>query len=246
VLAVVSAAAPVVIQVPDGVPGCAAMAAQLARELGGRGLRVDLVDDDALRRTVVAARRAQMIETDSPRARFAKGPPRTAVLVGALSSLAALLVAAALDPDASGGDDTAWLVEGRVAVEVPAHWAVERLTSGPGSARVQVISPSDALMAVQFTQARVRGEETLGDTAAVLKSAFDAAPRGAFVDFEPAAERTGRSVVSYREQRTALAVDWVVWIDRGVRIAVGCQHALDRHDPAPACERAVQSAHTVP
>jgi type VII secretion-associated protein (TIGR03931 family) len=169
------------------------------------------------------------------------------VLVGALAVIAAL-AAAALNPGdgALERDDVTWVVEGRVAAELPADWAVERVASGPGSARVQVLSPNDPHVAIHLTQARVRVEETLQQTAEALKSALDEQPRGLFADFNPDDRSAGRAAVTYRELRAAIGVDWVVTLDRGVRIAIGCQHAVDQPDPDPACERAVRTAHVVP
>ncbi len=71
------------------------------------------------------------------------------------------------------------LVEGRVAVKVPAQWAVRRITSGPGSARVQVTAPDDAT-AVLITQSQVRKGESLSATAATLRSALDDEQAGVF------------------------------------------------------------------
>jgi type VII secretion-associated protein (TIGR03931 family) len=158
------------------------------------------------------------------------------------------LAGAALGPgdEASGSDDVTWVVEGRVAVEMPAHWTVERVASGPGSARVQVFSPGEPRVAIHVTQARVRVQETLRETAAALKAALDDQPPGVFADFNPGDYRAGRPAVTYRERRAAIAVDWVVMLDRGVRIAVGCQHAVDRTDPEVVCERAIRTAHAVP
>ena len=63
------------------------------------------------------------------------------------------------------------LVEGRVALKVPALWEVRRITSGAGSARVQVTAP-DGRSAVLMTQSRVRKGETLATTSAALRSAL--------------------------------------------------------------------------
>ena len=45
-----------------------------------------------------------------------------------------------------------FLVEGRVALTVPASWLTQRVIAGPGSARVQVTSPSDPEVALHVTQ----------------------------------------------------------------------------------------------
>ena len=82
------------------------------------------------------------------------------------------------------------LVEGRVAVKVPAQWAVRRITSGPGSARVQVMAPDDA-NAVLITQSQVRRGETLSATAATLRTALDDQQAGVFDQFNPDDRRAG-------------------------------------------------------
>ena len=101
-------------------------------------------------------------------------------------------------------------------------------------------------MAVHVTQARVRAQETMQQTADVLRAALEQQPDGLFVDFDPHGERAGRAAVTYRELRTAIAVDWVVLLDGAVRIAVGCQHPVEQSGPGATCERAVRSAHAVP
>ena len=53
---------------------------------------------------------------------------------------------------------TTFLVEGRVALTVPANWPTQRVVAGPGSARVQVTSPSDPEVALHVTQSPVAGE----------------------------------------------------------------------------------------
>jgi type VII secretion-associated protein (TIGR03931 family) len=247
VLATLSASTSVVIDVPDGVPESPLLAAELARRLRKRGSAVTSLDDDGVRRAVLASRRAELGGAGSAPRPVRARKPRVAVLVGALAVIAAL-AGAALNPGSRAleRDDMTWVVEGRVAAELPADWVVERVASGPGSARVQVVSPNDPHVAIHFTQARVRVEETLQQTAQALKTALDEQPRGLFADFDPDARSAGRPAVTYRERRAAIAVDWVVVLDRGVRIAVGCQRAVDHPDPDPACERAVRTAHVVP
>jgi type VII secretion-associated protein (TIGR03931 family) len=247
VLATLSTTTSVVIDIPDGVPESPLLAAELARRLRKRGIAVTSLDDDGVRRAVLASRRAELGGPGSNPRPVRARKPRVAVLVGALAVIAAL-AGAALNPGSHPpeADDVTWVVEGRVAAELPADWMVERVASGPGSARVQVLSPNDPHDAIHITQARVRVEETLQQTAEALKSALDEQPRGLFADFDPDARSAGRPAVTYRERRAAVEVDWVVVLDRGVRIAVGCQHAVDQPDPDPACERAVRTAHVVP
>jgi len=249
VLATLPAGTSVVIDVPDGVPEATALAVELTRRLRKRGAAVTSLDDDGVRREVLASRRNLLgppVSAAAPRRARAR-KPRVAMLAGTLAVIAAL-AGATLNPggDALGRDDVTWVVEGRVAAELPADWPVERVASGPGSARVQVLSPNDPHVAIHVTQARVRVEETLQQTAEALKSALDEQPRGLFADFNPDDRSAGRAAVTYRELRVAVGVDWVVTLDRGVRIAIGCQHAVDQPDPDPACGRAVRTAHVVP
>jgi type VII secretion-associated protein (TIGR03931 family) len=134
------------------------------------------------------------------------------------------------------------LVEGRVGMQIPAGWTVHRVTDGPGSARVQVISSSDPQVAIHLTQSGVAD----GGVADTLRRALAEQPAGVFFDFDPAAVRADRPVVSYREVRVEREIRWAVFVDGSVRIAIGCQ-AAPGHDEAvrPACEAATRSAHAV-
>jgi type VII secretion-associated protein (TIGR03931 family) len=246
VLAGLPAATSVIVEVPDGVPECALVAAELTRGMRRRGSSVTALDDDGLRRATLAGHRPRVAGRSSRVGRSDVEKRRVAVFVGALVVIGAL-AAAALAPGPQGPrqDAVAWVLEGRVAVELPAHWPVQRVMSGPGSARVQAVSPSEPRVAVHVTQARVRTQETLQQTADVLRAALEQQPNGLFVDFDPRAERAGRAAVTYRELRAVSAVDWVVLLDGAVRIAIGCQHPVERPEFDAACERAVRSAHAV-
>src|SRR6202012_2938148 len=79
---------------------------------------------------------------------------------------------------------TTFLVEGRVALTVPADWTAQRVIVGPGSARGQAPSPSDPEVALHVPQSVVPGE-TLPGTAQRMKRAIDSEPPGVFVDFNP-------------------------------------------------------------
>jgi type VII secretion-associated protein (TIGR03931 family) len=156
------------------------------------------------------------------------------------------LAGAATGSGGGGVPEGTWVVEGRVAVEVPASWTVERVTSGAGSARVQAISPEEPRLALHVTQARVPDHETMQATAETLKAALDEQPDGVFTDFDATDQEAGRPAVTYTEQRSAVAIDWVVLVDRGMRIAIGCQRPVSGPARGPACERAVRTAHAVP
>ena len=137
------------------------------------------------------------------------------------------------------------MAEGRVALTVPANWSAQRVVTGPGSARVQVTSPSDPEVALHVTQSPVAGE-TLSGTAERLKHAIDAEPAGLFVDFNPSGVSAGRPAVTYREVRATHHVRWTVLLDGPVRISLGCQSRPgDEGAVRDACEQAVRSAHAV-
>jgi type VII secretion-associated protein (TIGR03931 family) len=117
--------------------------------------------------------------------------------------------------------------------------------AGPGSARVQVTSPSDPEMSLHVTQSRV-ALEALSATAESLKQAIDAEPTGVFVDFNPAGSVAGRPVVSYREVRPGHDIRWTVLVDKAVRISIGCQSPHGHEDAMrQVCELAVRSARAV-
>ena len=137
------------------------------------------------------------------------------------------------------------LVEGRVGVAVPAAWTAQRITSGPGSARVQVVSPSDRDVALHITQSG-NPSSRASRTADSLRTALGAEPDGTFVEFNPSDRRADRDAVTYREVRPDHHVAWTVLLDGTVRIAVGCQSPPgSEHLVREACDRAIRSAHAV-
>jgi type VII secretion-associated protein (TIGR03931 family) len=133
-------------------------------------------------------------------------------------------------------------VEGHVVLEIPAQWPARRIVAGPGSARVQITSPTDPEVALHLTQSRV-ALPGLDATAEFLKTAIDAAPVGVFVDFNPRGRSAGRPVVTYREIRVGHDIRWTVWVDRLIRISIGCQNPPGREDAvSQECEVAIRSA----
>jgi type VII secretion-associated protein (TIGR03931 family) len=136
------------------------------------------------------------------------------------------------------------LVEGHVTMQIPADWAVRRITTGPGSARVEAMSPQDAEAALHLTQAAVP-DDSLATAAATLRRAMDAEPVGIFVDFHPADERAGRPAITYREIRPGHEIRWAVVLDGKVRIGIGCQSGAASADLTAACDEAVRSAHEI-
>jgi type VII secretion-associated protein (TIGR03931 family) len=140
---------------------------------------------------------------------------------------------------------TTFLVEGRVALTVPANWSTRRVIAGPGSARVQITSPSDPEVALHVTQSAVP-DESLSDAAERLKRAIDAEPAGMFVDFNPSGSSAGRPAVTYREVRASHQVRWTVVLDGMVRISIGCQSRPGGEDAIQdVCDQAVRSARAI-
>lgn len=141
--------------------------------------------------------------------------------------------------------DTVGLVEGRVTVRIPSGWTVTRVTTGPGSRRVEIDSPTDGSAALHVTQSYTP-EETLDGAARVLRRALAKEAAGTFVEFNPADERAGRFALTYREVRAGRDVRWSVIIDGSTRISIGCQSAPGREDAVNrACDEAIRSAHEV-
>jgi type VII secretion-associated protein (TIGR03931 family) len=233
------------IDAPAGVAGAAELGFLVAARLRARGATVRHVDDRHLH--AAASRRALR---DAP-AGSATAPSRREVR--AVARVAAVLVAAAAAgvavwgapvPRAARTGETI-LVEGRVAVSIPADWSVERITAGPGSARVQAVSPVDPEAALHITQSPVPAQD-LAATAAELRIAVDAQPPGVFLDFDADDRRGGRPAVTYREVRPGHDIRWNVVVTGGVRISIGCQSAPGRdHAVLEACERAIESAHEI-
>ena len=120
------------------------------------------------------------------------------------------------------------LVEGRVGVMVPAQWIVQRVTTGPGSARLQVVSPADDDIAVHVTQSSLPAHWSHAQVAASLGSALEEEPDGVFVEFNPSDRRADQPAVTYREIRADHHIAWVVLTDGTLRIAIGCQSAPGR------------------
>ncbi|MGA8547832.1 MAG: type VII secretion-associated protein [Mycobacterium sp.] len=146
---------------------------------------------------------------------------------------------------AGDGVPTTFLVEGHVALRVPVQWPMQRVIAGPGSARVKVTSPSNPEVALHMTQSQV-AIATLSATAESLRHAIDAEPTGVFIDFNPAGTRTGRPAVTYRELRPGHDIQWIVLIDKAVRISIGCQSRHGDDDAVrQVCDLAVGSARAV-
>ncbi len=248
-------AAVVVIDQPHTIAGAAALATSIADAARGSGQTVAQIEDLRLARL---ARSGMSAQSEPPEPRSTARGGRSRSRARTLSGLgAAAIVLAAAPAVVTGGRHgvvpaaplqsapTTFLVEGRVAVTVPANWPAQRVVTGPGSARVQVTSPSDPEVALHVTQSPAAGE-TLSGAAERLKRAIDAEPVGVFVDFNPSGISVGRPAVTYREVRAGHHVRWTVLLDGPVRISVGCQSRPgDEEAVRDACEQAVRSARAI-
>ena len=241
IAAAVATPAGVLVDAPSAVPGAHDLASLIASRMRTIGVPVRIADDGWVLRAAAVHRSPQ--PDTAVRVRDRKP---LAMLFGTLSTVVLCGGFAVMhdeEPQSEGMPMTL-LVEGRVSVMVPTAWTAQRITSGPGSARVQVVSPTDADIALQITQSVAPLPSSLANTADSLHAAFAEAPDGAFVDFNPSARRADRDAVTYREVRSERHVAWTVLVDGATRIAIGCQSAPGReHLVQQACEGAIRSAH---
>lgn len=227
--------------VVDGSGEARALTAAIGRRLtaSGESVRVVVVDGE---RVLLGSTPA--VATTPPTTDGRRWFPGVAA---ATVTTAALTVALGGGTEAPSEQPVTVVVEGRVAVNVPALWPVDRVTEGAGSARLQVNSPRADGAALHITQSRVPDGETLAHTADTLRRAVAAEPPGVFVDFDPSESRVGRAVVSYREMRGEREIRWSVMVDGSLRISIGCQTTRGRADDIEqACDEAVRSAHAIP
>ncbi|MGF2951052.1 type VII secretion-associated protein [Mycobacterium sp. THU-M116] len=244
----------VVVDAPGTVPGATTFARSLSGAARGGGRAVVHVDDAGMARLARSAGPPPAGAGRIAPPRPGTGGLRTRSRLRTVFTAAAVVMAAAAPAVAPGERQatgparaaaSTLLVEGRVALSVPAGWPAQRVVTGPGSARVQVTSPSDPEVALHITQSPVPGE-ALSGAAERLKRAIDAEPAAVFVDFDPSGTSAGRPAATYREVRARHHVWWTVLLDGAVRISVGCQsrpggYAVVRD----VCEQAVRSAHAV-
>ncbi len=247
----------VLIDAAGTVAGAAALATLIADAVRGSGRTVVEVGDAGLTRLARSALRKPS-EPSTSAAGVRSRARRLAVLAACATTVtafslavSALATVATVDrPGAVAANQvatapTTFLVEGRVALAVPANWPTQRVVAGPGSARVQVTSPSDPEVALHVTQSPVAGE-TLSGTAERLKRAMDGEPAGVFVDFDPSGSTAGRPAVTYREVRANHQVRWTVFVDGPVRISIGCQSRPGFEDAVrDVCDQAVRSARAI-
>jgi type VII secretion-associated protein (TIGR03931 family) len=238
------------VDAPAGVDDVERLSALIADRLRVNGVAVTFTDEDSVRRAAASTQ----VEHGGSECDVGVPPRRTrhrrrsAVAAGMVM---AVMLWGGFATRGGGGSSsadmpTSLLVEGRVAIMVPA-WKMRRITSGPGSARVQIVSPSDADVALHVTQSVDASQGNLAVTADSLRTALDEEPDGVFVDFDASDSRAGRAAITYREIRDKHHVVWAVVIESSVRIAIGCQSAPGRdHVVREICDRAIQSAHVLP
>lgn len=216
------------IDVPGGVRGARTIATQIAARLRRTG-EVEIVGDPLLLRAV-----REMSAPPAPR------PGRRVRWVAAALLLTTATAGAALHREIPN-PSTVLITEGRVSASVPVGWAVERITAGRGSRRVQVAEPGGerAVLIVQSP-----AEADMAATAATLASALQRENPLVFADLQTAAQRGGRPVVSYTETRAGRQVDWAVFLDDGMRIAIGCQSPPGQ-PMREICDQTIASAHAV-
>jgi type VII secretion-associated protein (TIGR03931 family) len=240
----VESATTVLVDAPRGVAGAVDLARAISEHLRADGVAVTTVSPD---RVLTAAR-------DRNRSAYKRDPvlPRGRRMAGVTAVGASLALVCAGIGLTSGTEQSdaapvpmTLLIEGRVAVKVPALWRVQRITSGSGSARVQVTAP-DTSNAVLLTQSQVRSGETLSATSATLRNALDDQQPGVFTAFRPDDRRADRAAATYREVRDGRQIDWTVLVDDTVRIGIGCQSAEGGEFVGDyVCEEAIRSAHAV-
>lgn len=238
-------AGPVAVDAPHGVADAVTTARAIVAALHARGVGATVIGARALRRAVTDRIADEECATPKLKARPQFRLPRTPALAGAALTVVAVGVVGSGDPPPPA-EPMAMLVEGRVGVVVPAAWTVRRITDGPGSNRLQAVSPADDSAALHVTQSPLPQQQSLEAIAATLRSALAAEPADVFSDFRPDDQRSGRQVVSYRERRGAAEVAWFVVVDGALRIAIGCQSVTGAQDVIrDACDAAVRSAHAV-
>ncbi|UXA19029.1 type VII secretion-associated protein [Mycobacterium sp. SMC-4] len=224
----------VLIDVPAGVTP---LGADQVAQLRAAGLQVGYAGRQQFSDTASEEDRAPQAGPDRDRRR---GAGRAAIVIVAATAAGWAMHTPATPVPRDG---STVVTEGRVGVRVPAHWTVQRVTAGPGSARVRIADPSGSA-AVHFTQSSLGEAVAPAELADSLRAAIDAEPPGVFVDFDPDGRVGARDAVTYREVRAHSHTRWAVLVEGTTSIAVGCQSSPDRvAELAEICTRAVESAH---
>ena len=214
----------VLLDAPVGVSGARRLAETIAGDVLAGGRDAAIVDDHVLvRETASCARPRRM---------------RMSPMLAGVTAVAVCGTGMFCQVDRPSPAQDQLVVEGRVAVLLPADWERRRLIDGPGSPRLQSISTEYPDAAILLTQSPAGP-----DPVAVLAAALAVQPSGVFTDFREHDRRSERDVVSYTENRPGRTIEWVVFVDGPVRIAIGCQHPRQIRSH---CDLAVRSAHAVP
>lgn len=226
----------VIVDAPAEVGGAAALARAVGDAVRACGATVSMAGTRMLGNGARAAVPREEVRTPTM-SRRRRGNRH---VIGA--GMAVAIVCAGLAARPGTGPQQTALVEGRVGMQIPADWNVRRVTSGPGSARVEVVSTADPNAVIYLTQSPIDTTDSRA-VADTLRRALDKQPAGVFTDFNPVDRIAERPVVSYREVRGGREIGWAVFVDKTVRIAIGCQGPVDlRRAP---CEAAIRSAHAV-
>lgn len=234
----------VLVDAPPPVPGAEVLASLIVGMLTAARIRVEVVSQDQMFSAAGTLATGVEPPVTSPGRRRRGGPLTAGAAVAAAVAAGAMWWPAPHSAGPSARPVSA-LVEGRVALDVPVGWTVQRVTDGPGSARVQVMSTSEGGPILHLTQSRAPDAD-MASTATVLRRAVDGEADGIFVDFNPIDTRSDRPAVTYREVRPGREILWVVLVDGDVRISIGCQHATGQWSTVAApCEEAVRSARRV-
>jgi type VII secretion-associated protein (TIGR03931 family) len=229
----------VLLDAPPGIPDSAHTAALFRKALSRNGFTVCDVDIADFAADAVPPRRV------GSAARLLIAATAAILLLGVAAGMTVRPPVTSPPADQDPVARAEILVEGRIAVGIPPHWIVERVTGGPGSRRVQVSSAADADLALHITQAYAP-ETTLAQAAAVLRRQIAEQDPGVFVDVNPADAVADRPAVTYREIRAGRVIRWVVVLAGPTRIGIGCQSAPARQDAIrEPCEQAVRSAREV-
>jgi type VII secretion-associated protein (TIGR03931 family) len=233
-----------IIDAPPTIPGADVLHAIIGDRLTAHRVRVRAVTDAHLRSA--ATTWVRLPKETAGATRRLRGPALLATTVLAAGLAAGTSVLWPPDhPERRRATPVSALIEGRVVMDVPADWTVQRVTGGPGSARVQVMSPTDRDAILHLTQSQAPAVDLVA-TASALRRAVDSEAAGTFIDFNPTDTRAGRPAVTYRELRPGREILWVVLVDDDVRISIGCQQAPGRGESmATACDNAVRSARRV-
>jgi len=223
----------VIVDVPAGIAGAGQLAAELAGRLRASGTDVTVLGCADL----CHAAEASVVVRCWQSTLLASAAAATVIV---LLALAVLTVPRSAAPRAVAAAESTWVVEGRVSMQVPVGWTVDRVVSGAGSARLRITAP-DRGGSIHLTQTPVPTRTSLAQSAWALRAAAASLRAGVIVDFNDAAMASGRPAVTYREIRSDATVQWTVLLDNTVRIAIGCQGPAI----ADTCDVAIRSAHRI-